>query len=67
MLRLSPKSTDARIERGLRIFNAGLVRRVCEGGFVVKSESSEAYYIVRQDTGCNCPNAIQRNFICKHT
>jgi hypothetical protein len=66
MLRLTPKSTDTRIERGLRIHSAGLVRQISNGCFVVKSESSDAYYIVRSDTGCNCPDAMQRNFICKH-
>jgi len=66
MVTLTPRSTGERIERGLRIFDAGLVRQVSEGCFVVKSESSEVYYIVRQDTGCTCPDAIERKMICKH-
>jgi hypothetical protein len=33
----------------------------------VKSESAEVHYIVRRDTGCTCPDAMQRNYICKHT
>jgi hypothetical protein len=66
MLRLTAKSTDQRIERGLRIFNAGLVREIGQGCFVVKSESSSAHYIVRSDVGCNCPDAMQRSYLCKH-
>jgi hypothetical protein len=35
---------------------------------VVASESDErVYYIVRADLGCTCPDAVDRNMICKHT
>jgi hypothetical protein len=56
------------MERGLRIFSAGLVRPISPGCFVVPSETDErVYYIVRADTGCTCPDASGRNMICKHT
>jgi hypothetical protein len=67
MLRLTAKSTDDRMARGLRLFQAGLVRAIAPGCFVVASESDDkVYYIVRSDTGCTCPDSIGRLMICKH-
>jgi hypothetical protein len=55
MLVRTAKATDDRMERGLRIFQADLVRAISPGCFVVASESDDkVYYIVRSDTGCTC-------------
>jgi hypothetical protein len=68
MLIKTARSTEDRMERGLRIFSAGLVRAIGSGVFIVASESDDkVYYIVRSDTGCTCPDAAGRNMICKHT
>ena len=67
MLMRPAKSTDDRMTRGLRLFQAGLVRAISAGCFVVASESDDkVYYIVRTDTGCTCPDASERQMICKH-
>jgi hypothetical protein len=63
---LSGKVTADRIERAMRIYESNLVRSIGKGTYVVRSESGEAYYIVNS-TGCNCPDAIDRRMICKHT
>lgn len=62
---LSAKVTQDRIERGMRIYESKLVRSIGSGTFVVRSESSNAYYIVNS-LGCTCPDAIERKMICKH-
>jgi hypothetical protein len=68
MLRLTAKSTDDRMTRGLRLFQAGLVRQISAGCFVVASERDDrVYYIVRHDTGCTCPDSTDRHMLCKHT
>jgi hypothetical protein len=68
MLRLTEKSTDDRMTRGLRLFQAGLVRQISAAMFVVASESDEkVFYIVRVDTGCTCPDSTDRHMLCKHT
>jgi hypothetical protein len=67
MLRPTAKSTDGRMMRGLRLFQAGLARPISPGCFVVASETDvSVYYIVRQNTGCTCRDASDRNMICKH-
>jgi hypothetical protein len=67
MLIRTAKATDDRMERGLRIFQSGLVRPVSAGCFVVASETDNSvYYIVRSDTGCTCRDASDRNMLCKH-
>ena len=53
------------MERAVRIFDAGLVRRINAGTFVVKSESTNLYYIVNAH-GCTCPDSLERQMICKH-
>jgi hypothetical protein len=58
--------TQDRIERAMRIYEANLIRSMGKGTYVVRSESSNAYYIVNSH-GCNCPDAIERQMICKHT
>jgi hypothetical protein len=68
MLIRTAKATDDRMERGLRIFQSGLVRPISPGCFVVASESDDkVYYIVRADTGCTCRDASDRHMLCKHT
>jgi hypothetical protein len=68
MLMRTAKSTDDRMSRGLRLFQAGLVRSISAGCFVVASEREDrVYYIVRHDTGCTCPDATDRHMLCKHT
>jgi hypothetical protein len=62
---LSSRVTADRIERAMRIYESNLIRSIGKGTYVVRSESSEAYYIVNS-TGCNCPDAIERKMICKH-
>ena len=57
--------TESRMERAVRIFDAGLVRQISAGMFVVKSESSNLYYIVNAH-GCTCPDSLERQMICKH-
>ena len=57
--------TESRMERAIRIFDAGLVRRISAGTFVVKSESTNLYYIVTAH-GCTCPDSLERQMICKH-
>jgi len=57
--------TESRMERAIRIFDAGLVREISAGTFVVKSESSNLYYIVNPH-GCTCPDSLERQIICKH-
>jgi hypothetical protein len=57
--------TESRMERAIRIFDAGLVREISAGMFVVKSESSNLYYIVNP-RGCTCPDSLERQMICKH-
>ena len=57
--------TDNRMERAIRIYNDGLVRTFSMGTFVVKSESSNLYYIVNAH-GCTCPDSLERQMICKH-
>jgi hypothetical protein len=59
-------ATADRIERAMRIYESNLVRSIGKGTYVVRSESSNAYYTVNS-TGCNCPDAIERKMICKHT
>jgi hypothetical protein len=63
---LSARVTSDRIERAVRIYESNLVRSMGKGTYVVRSESSEAYYIVNS-TGCNCPDSIERKMLCKHT
>jgi hypothetical protein len=58
--------TADRIERAARIYESNLVRSMGKGTYVVRSESSNAYYIVNSH-GCTCPDAIERHMICKHT
>jgi len=41
------------------------VRKVSAGTFVVKSESTNLYYIVNAH-GCTCPDSVERQMICKH-
>jgi hypothetical protein len=68
MLMRTAKATDDRMERGMRIFQSGLVRPISPGCFVVASETNESlYYIVRSDTGCTCRDATDRQMLCKHT
>jgi hypothetical protein len=68
MLMRTAKATDDRMERGMRIFQSGLVRPVSPGCFVVASETDNSvYYIVRSDTGCTCRDASDRHMLCKHT
>jgi hypothetical protein len=68
MLMRTAKATDDRMERGMLIFQSGLVRPISPGWFVVASESDDkVYYIVRSDTGCACRDASDRNMLCKHT
>jgi hypothetical protein len=57
--------TESRMERAVRIFDAGLVRKISAGTFVVKSESSNLYYIVNAH-GCTCRDSLERQMICKH-
>ena len=57
--------TESRMERAVRIFDAGLVRKISAGTFVVKSESSNVHYIVNAH-GCTCPDSLERQMICKH-
>ena len=57
--------TENRMERAVRIFDAGLVRKISAGTFVVKSESSNVHYIVNTH-GCTCPDSLERQMICKH-
>ncbi|MGA9770308.1 MAG: hypothetical protein WBV94_14815 [Blastocatellia bacterium] len=57
--------TENRMERALKIYNGGLVRTVSAGTYVVKSESSNAYYIVNSH-GCTCRDSVERQIICKH-
>jgi hypothetical protein len=67
MLVRTAKATDDRMERGLRVFQAGLVKAISPGVFVVASETDSAvFYIVRQDTGCTCRDASDRYMLCKH-
>jgi hypothetical protein len=67
MLIRTAKATDDRMERGMRIFQSGLVRPISPGCFVVASESDDkVYYIVRADTGCTCRDASDRHMLCKH-
>jgi hypothetical protein len=63
---LSAKVTADRIERAMRIYESNLVRTVGNGTFIVRSESSNAYYIVNS-LGCTCPDSIERKMLCKHT
>jgi hypothetical protein len=63
---LSAKVTADRIERAMRIYESNLVRSVGNGTYVVKSESSDAYYIV-DSRGCTCPDSLERKMLCKHT
>jgi hypothetical protein len=58
--------TENRMERALRIYKDGLVRTFDAGTFVVKSEASNAYYIVNSH-GCTCRDSVERQMICKHT
>src|ERR1044072_5904251 len=58
--------TESRMERAVRIFDAGLVRRISAGTFVVKSESTNVHYIVNTH-GCTCPDSLERQMICKHS
>ena len=53
------------MERAVRIFDVGLVRKISAGTFVVKSELSNLYYIVNAH-GCTCPDSLERWMICKH-
>jgi hypothetical protein len=62
---LSAKVTANRIERAMRIYESNLVRNVGNGTYVVKSESSDAYYIV-DSRGCICPDSLERKMLCKH-
>jgi len=62
---LSARVTEDRINRAMRIYESKLVRSIGNGTFVVRSESSNAYYIVNS-TGCTCPDAVERKMICKH-
>lgn len=64
---LSSRVTTDRIERGLRIYESNLVRSIGKGTFVVASESNETVYYIVNSTGCTCPDAIERNMLCKHT
>jgi hypothetical protein len=64
LIRTSTVTAD-RIERAMRIYEANLVRSVGKATYVVRSESSNAYYIVNS-LGCTCPDAIERRMICKH-
>ncbi len=57
--------TESRMERAIRIFDAGLVRKISAGTFVVKSESSNVHYIVNAH-GCTCRDSLERQMICKH-
>src|ERR1041385_8989612 len=57
--------TESRMERAVRIFDAGLMRKISAGTFVVKSESSNLHYIVNAH-GCTCPGSLERQMICKH-
>ncbi len=66
MLRLLPKSTSDRIERDMGVAEAGLVRPVSPSTFVVASERGNVHYVVRADSGCTCPDALERRMICKH-
>jgi hypothetical protein len=62
----SARVTTDRIERAMRIYEANLVRQISAGTYVVASESNTtAYYIVNQQ-GCNCPDSLQRQMLCKH-
>jgi hypothetical protein len=60
------KVTEDRIERATRIYETNLIRSMGKGTYVVRSESSNAYYIVNSH-GCTCPDSIERKMICKHT
>jgi hypothetical protein len=62
---LSARATANRIERGLRLYEANLVRSVGNDSYVVASESSNLYYIV-SPRGCTCPDARERQMLCKH-
>jgi hypothetical protein len=62
---LSAKVTADRIERAMRIYESNLVRNVGNGTFIVKSELSDAYYIV-DSRGCTCPDSLERKMLCKH-
>jgi hypothetical protein len=67
MLMRTAKSTDDRMNRGLRLFQSDLVCPISPGCFVVASEPDDkVYYIVRSDTGCTCRDASERQMICKH-
>ena len=57
--------TESRMVRAIRIFDAGLVRQISAGTFVVKSESSNLHYIVNAH-GCTCRDSLERQMICKH-
>ena len=57
--------TENRMERAVRIYDAGLVRKISAGTFVVKSESTNVHYIVNAH-GCTCPDSLERQMICKH-
>ena len=63
---LSAKVMADRIERAIRVYEANLVRDVGNDTFIVKSESSDAYYIVGS-RGCTCPDFFERKMLCKHT
>jgi hypothetical protein len=62
---LSAKVTADRIERAIRIYESNLVRSLGRDTFIVRSESSDAYYIVNS-LGCTCPDSVERKMICKH-
>ena len=67
MLRPSAKSTVNLIDRGLPIYNAGLVRKISQSTCVVKSESDDSHFYIVSSVGtCTCTDYAQRYMICKH-
>jgi hypothetical protein len=62
----SAKVTNDRIERAMRIYEAGLIRSIGKGSYVVASESNQSAYYIVSDAGCTCPDSMQRQMLCKH-
>jgi hypothetical protein len=59
------EKTD-RIERGIELARAGKVHRSGDAFKVESASSASLVYTVKADGSCDCPDATERQTICKH-
>src|SRR3989344_6229529 len=57
---------DLRRQKAVQLFKYGAVKKLDNGSFAVKSQSSKKYYFVDEAFTCTCPDCQTKQLTCKH-